>query len=111
MKNFTYNKRNTRYLPLFLPLILAKIQELFTTHLELWRNRHSQTFQVVGSAKWYNPFSGDWQYLPELYMHLFFVPAFSLLGIYPEDKPTNKSLYNVALLIIAKIRNDLIGHP
>lgn len=71
---------------IFLPLILAKIQELFDTYLKLWRNWHSQTFQMIvqnGIIHW-------WHYPRKLSMHLFFLPAFSLAGIYPEDIPKKK---------------------
>lgn len=75
---------------LFLSAILAKIQKLFNIYLKLWRHRYPQTSQVVvqngmQSMEW------NWQYLPKLYTHSSFLPAFSLLEIHPEaTPPTNK---------------------
>lgn len=56
-----------------------------------------QTFSHFpgGSTQWYNPLGRDYQYLPKLYMHVFFVPAFSLLGMYPTDiSPKSKTKQN-----------------
>lgn len=87
----------------------------FTIHA----GSHSDTFSDFpgGGANWCRPLGGNWQYLPKLYMHLFSVPAFSHLQIYPEDTPPNKQtkqnkrLFNVSLLVIENIRNILNVHP
>lgn len=63
-----------------------------------------------GSAKWCNPLSGNWQYLPKLYMHLSFVSAFSHLGIYPEDTPPkNKQTKQMFIQCVITGHSKILG--